>query len=322
MATSKKRDIAQDIAKAIGILAVVYAHVLWGLVSSSIFADGNPLHFIDMGLQIYTMPLFFLLAGYNAPSSLKRSTPAEFIRKRASMLIPVYLIWSVVQGGMKYALSGQVNDPVTLQDLLAIPYKPIGQFWFLYALLIYHIATALLYRRPWVLASLAIAAFLANPWLEDFPRDYCYSGIFYVLGFLLANKDLPSIKAKHIAPALGVAVIVYACGLAMNWSYGLDSRNLLLLPATLSGIGLVMFLSQKLSASSAGPALAYVGRASLAIYVLHVICFAGWRAFILKLGVTEAYVHLVTGTLVGLGVPLLLYSVLGRFKLRRYAYLG
>ncbi|MBQ7173106.1 MAG: acyltransferase family protein [Clostridia bacterium] len=81
----KKRDYAQDIAKGIGILLVVFVHIF----------DYPKWYEIIMAITgVWLMPFFFTLSGYYYRPGAR--TPGECIRRRAKQLLKPYFIYSGV----------------------------------------------------------------------------------------------------------------------------------------------------------------------------------------------------------------------------------
>ena len=79
----KKRDYAQDIAKGIGILLVVFVHIV----------DYPKWYEIIMAITgVWLMPFFFTLSGYYYHPGARK--PAESIRRRAVQLMKPYFIYS------------------------------------------------------------------------------------------------------------------------------------------------------------------------------------------------------------------------------------
>ena len=92
----KKRIEWVDLAKGVGILLVVYGHVILGIHDADIGFSG-----INYDIQhsvIYTvhMPLFFFLSGLFAIRWVKRDAKVAILQKVKSLLIP-YFIWGIVQ---------------------------------------------------------------------------------------------------------------------------------------------------------------------------------------------------------------------------------
>ena len=57
------------------------------------------------------------------------------------------------------------------------------------------------------------------------------------------------------------------------------------------------------------PLLSFLGKASIAIYVSHVIASAATRTMLVKIGVTDSSIHVVLGTASGIVFPSCLFIV-------------
>ena len=96
--TETKRYDYLDIAKGLGILAVVWAHImLVGWSHKVIYA--------------FHMPLFFFISGMLFRRE-KYSSFGQFVRKRAKRLLVPYLVYSIVTWGIWAAFRWVRHDPV------------------------------------------------------------------------------------------------------------------------------------------------------------------------------------------------------------------
>ncbi|MFT4437019.1 acyltransferase family protein [Caballeronia sp. 15715] len=81
----------------------------------------------------------------------------ECQRKFTAIVVP-YFVWSIIQGGVQVAMSHSTNHPLALSDWPKLFYAPLGQFWFLYALMIWQLIAFACGRRGPALMVVAIAA--------------------------------------------------------------------------------------------------------------------------------------------------------------------
>jgi len=311
-----------DAARGIGIVLVVVGHVEGGLVDAGIQAASS---WAWPGYVIYCfhMPLFFWLAGLNVPHSLARGTRAFLPGKLWTIAYP-YALWSVIQGMVLVAASSVTNGQAHAGDLLAIGWRPMGQFWFLYVLMAYQVVALLLRNRPGLLAGLAVVAFVGGALLPQggLGERLSHNLVFFAAGVLLSARML---SVRALVPAvtpirdrnlpawiLGGAA---GLGLAAALSGPRDGMNFdapLALPAAVCGIVLAVALAQSLR----GPALRLavtLGRMSMTIYVMHVLAAAGTRIVLLKLHVAPSPVlFLFACTLAGVGGPMIVHVVLAR----------
>ena len=270
-----------DTAKGFGIILVVLAHALRGLVSSEIITVTPIVQFVDDWIYAFHMPLFFFLSGL----FLFRSTAKpwlEFAYDKVQRIAYPYFVWSVITLTFKTALQNVVNHPISLSDFLKLFYQPIDQFWFLYALFILLIvssATLKLGVRPW---AIFVSGILLYPGLLP---------VSSVLGIL----NMARLMAVHFA--LGVFIgseqhIRMISGTPVRWLAASVTAGLMvsslagwtelpyrhaILPACMfavSEIIAVVALALLTDKAKLG-AIRFLGRYSLEIYLVHTIATAG-----------------------------------------------
>lgn len=149
-----------DALKGFAILSVVIGHCIADSISSQTFPEyAALLQMMYDAIYSFHMPLFFMISGY--VFYLTKS-----YRKWKTKVLDfsiVYVIWSTLMWLSKYMMSGDVNHPVTIIDLVSIVYKPIMIYWYLYVLIIlYAIVSCLRWERvSWKLWSISAVAAIA-----------------------------------------------------------------------------------------------------------------------------------------------------------------
>ena len=114
-----------DYAKGIGIILVVYGHVISGLSNAGILQTIPVSWKLGMDLSvrgIYTfhMPLFFFLSGLLFKDNWIKNDHqrAELARKKITNLMYPYLIWSIVFSSITLIFASQLNGGgTTLADI-------------------------------------------------------------------------------------------------------------------------------------------------------------------------------------------------------------
>ena len=301
------RDQWVDIARGIGIILVVWGHVLranFTLINSP-WAKAQ-----DQLIYSFHMPLFFLLAGLFVWPNLARGR-AKFLRGRWSAVIWPYLLWSLVSGLIALALSGYVNTPIHWHDLVSIPISPIEQYWFLYALLICQLACVTAYPSYIRLLVVGIAGYLSlnligGVWIGI--RAFLYLP-FVTVGVMGARKlnVVSTSSLTQIVALAGSGVFVLGVSLWKSAEFG--PTYLLFLISGMGGsfacVGLAMFIARRWKAEL----LASLGRASLAIFVLHTIFSAGVRIALRLAGCApSSAVSVASAFVLGLYLPWMIFQ--------------
>lgn len=303
-----------DAARGLGIILVVFGHVERGLVSSGI-ATTAWWQVADYTLYTFHMPLFFMLAGFNVPRPLSRGR-SEYLKGKLWTIAYPYFLWSLIQGTILVLLTSSTNGKYGAEELLSIPWKPMSQFWFLWVLMACQLVIAIVGVRAAVLAPLAVASFVASQFTQDLLSHALHSLPFFLAGVLLADR---ASEARPTGPtpivAVGWAVFAVLVYLSLR-EVSLDEfESFWALPASIVGIAVVVWAALMLS-GEALDVVAYLGTASMTIYVMHVLASAGLRIIMTKLHVpTVDWLYALACTLVGLVVPLVAHVLLGRFNL-------
>jgi fucose 4-O-acetylase-like acetyltransferase len=311
------RQVWVDHARGIGIILVVLGHVLGGLYKPGLFPNETLLRWIVYTLYTFHMPMFFFLAGLNARHSLRRGA-SSFLAGKVTTIAYPYVLWSLIQGSTIMLMAGAANNPITPGDLAAIWYRPIGQFWFLYALMICHVVASVVTRQA-VMMGLAISGFIIFSWLHD-PPDLAltlHHFAFYVIGRYAPDAMIRS-PIRPLAGWLAWVGLVaaFAVAAAIDGSqFGLHPNGVTALPATVFGIAAVILLSKLLNPRWVRW-LAAIGTTSMTIYILHILAGSGMRIAMMKLHVPPwPWVYLIAGTAAGVLLPMLAHVTLRRFGL-------
>jgi fucose 4-O-acetylase-like acetyltransferase len=301
-----------DAARGIGIILVVFGHVERGLFSSNII-HGPYWNWLDFSIYSFHMPLFFFLAGMNAPKSLRKGWSSFLTGKVTSVVYP-YFLWSIAQGLLLIEMSQFTNQKATFSELFCIGWKPMSQFWFLYALMLCHIAMALIgvdLRRLLPMGILAVIASQLFPENAIVARSL-HSFEFYAAGALLVQGNITSsLKYDNrllVSTFLLMLISLYFSGILS----GFDFESIIVVPSAFLGIIMVILISNSLKKSLACAAC-YLGNASMTIFVLHISVASGAR-----IAITQSHLHvgawfyLISCTLLGVAVPLFAYRVLSK----------
>jgi fucose 4-O-acetylase-like acetyltransferase len=178
-------------------------------------------------------------------------------------------------------------------------------------------------RRPAVLlaGSLAVlAAMTVSPYrpIAEIVSVIIRFCPFFAFGYWLANRKAPLIHPKLASPLVLAAIaasFVLGCWLALRW--GIEAPvGLYTLPLSALGVAFLMGLARAITV--VGPLsrhLAWIGVASMAIYLLHVVVLALAPRALSMLGVASAPAVIAVGTLVGVYGSLAGFWILQRLRL-------
>jgi fucose 4-O-acetylase-like acetyltransferase len=327
------RDESLDIAKGFGIILVVLGHCLDGLIASNYF-PASVLWPILAVWTIYTfhMPLFFVVSGHLA-SGKHRPAGVTVAKLLPSIAYP-YFLWSILEGLMLVYLSKVTNSHAPLSSLYKILWIPIVPYWFLYALFFCHIGYLAIRKRSHrTQLVIAIAVFIAPLFfLPTLARFQLYIVLETVRGFLYFVFGVVSVQqvkqlGRWAAVIATVMFAVLAVALFQSQVRGTPG-TIAVVPVAIAGITATLAWSRLLAEQGSPllrmPAaiLAFLGRYSMSIYVMHIFITAAVRIALKRLAsrptALVTVIEIVAATAAGILLPLGINWVVSKFDLDKW----
>lgn len=294
-----------DFAKGIGIILVCLGHTIGGLRGDKTGLDLELFNYLVVLIYSFHMPLFFFLSGVvgdlRPPASF-----SDLIRPMFVSIIVPYVIWSCLFVVLQN-FSGAANRPANYSDLLFILWRPIAHFWFFYALfaakLFFFAASAVFGRKGMSAAAVVCGTlYVLTPAVYD-PNAILMGCTYYGIGLFASSVLVHSRDRRTLRVMLCFATTIW-----IAWVGEFDPqspRQLIAVFIATAGISMTVALSKLLPSPNGRLlcGLAQIGEASLAIFVSHVIFAACVRYALLKVGVSNASIHVVLGTFLGVFAP-------------------
>ena len=315
---SSDRIAVWDIAKGIGIILVVYGHCLRGLTSAGLISEFSFVRVTDYVIYTFHMPLFFFISGIFVRNAISKGT-AQFWRNRLLTIVYPYLLWSILQGSLQVALAGShiSNTQISIDHLYVILWQPISPFWFLYALF-FSSGIAYLTRSLNTVPLVALAAILFLLSHAIFPwqvADIAYANFYLSLGILVAAKlPRPESITEHASPIM----LWGAFGVATAIGYLVHIPERMWVPSALLAIGAILASCKNIEshAHKLTRLLATIGRASMAIYVMHVLILGGMRALLFRVAdISQPAVLIFLCTSMGVFIPIAVQGISDRLNI-------
>ena len=282
-----------DTAKGICILFVVMMHSTLG-VGNAMGGEGF-MHWVVAFAKPFRMPDFFLISGLFLSRVIDRDW-RTYADKRIVHFAYFYLLWLVIQSGVKINETGGGDLAGFGRHLALGLVEPYSTLWFIYLLAVFSAVTKALRRAPaWFLlvvgALLQTAPVQTGSTLID---EFCLRWVFFVIGYLFAPRvfALAAAVPRHRALALGL-LGVWAL---VDGALAFTRTGLAFAPtaAELPGVSLALGLAGGLAIIAVAAlltdaglarALRYCGRNSIAIYLAFFLPMAATRTLIVKTGV-------------------------------------
>lgn len=323
-AAGRKRETWIDALKGFAALTVILGHVVSGYLEAGLFdAQKRILVAVFNGIYAFHMPLFFAISGFVFSLAYldgEDRRGKEKICLRLGNIAVIYFVWSFLLGGLKIVFSNSVSNPVLPADLLWIPLKAIGLYWYLYVLFLCYLTAMLLVgkqnaRRNYVVYAAALILCLCKhiilPLLPAYtPFLFFEYGFFFFLGvFLQQNPRVLACIAKPagflLSGAVGIGMAVFflsGADDARNWGsiryWGVIMASAL----SMSVLGLAKWCADKRISGVLAP----IGRYSLEIFLIQTYVIAADRTILPMIGVTDFTASLCISFVTAVFVPILL----------------
>lgn len=312
-----------DYAKAIGILLVVYAHVVRGVYNAGIETHYVFYGIVDSVVYSFVMPLFFFLSGMFFYGSFSKRGARKLINSKIDTIVYPYIVWSIVQGMIEVSLSGYTNGDVSYAEVFSLLWSPRAQFWFLYALFMTFLLASIVFLIVPKKASMAVFLLAAMAYIFSsiLPKAFLMSvmaqhfvffalGIVFSLHFKTEQLSKPWILGV-LACAFFAAQFMFHLILGLNYlDFGIASLALAII-----SIFFIISLSMQIFLKP-NPLIVLIGSSSMAIYLIHVLAGGGARVLLKSIGIEAFVPHVIIGCLAGLFIPLLFAVIISRLRIR------
>lgn len=291
-----------DNARGIAIIAVVVFH-------STIFLAETQSAWLWPGLihslETLRMPLFFFASGLFGAKILKQSFN-QLWAKRLALLLYLYALWSIIRWTffqfVPFVLHG--SDASDWRELVAAFVWPAGGLWFIYALVIYSAFVWSCRKLPtWfpIATSLLVSAVFSSG-LVDIPNGAWMKvgsyAAFFVVAVYAKDKALTFASKVSTTGAFGF-MGVYAVLAAAYQVLDLQEVTTMRLIVSVAGVAAGIALSLQLARIPGTSWVAWLGRHTLPIYLVHYLPIAAVAAWLASTGFVP------TATTGALAVPLL-----------------
>lgn len=326
--TPTVRDSRLDVARGVAILGVVIVHVYRGLYGAGKVSEGTTF-WVDDLTGFWCLCVFAFVGGTFVPRGVRKRGVASYVRDRVPRFAVIYLIWTLLQGGIQLLAADSANTAITPLTVLSV-WRPIGHLWYLPFLILVTVLVVPLQpwlrsRSAWVLG----AAFVVSVVFWGYDGGYIGTQglgllVFFVAGMVMGAERVTAVLDRFnvvVAGVVGLAVLIASSVIAAIIDATAPTFDHTGRTVTSVAIGVVLAVISSGALVLAGHGLrsasplAFLGRRSLDIYLAHVIMAAGTRIVLVHLGVTALWVFVVVGFLMAVVGSLIAGTVARRIKL-------
>lgn len=321
-----------DVAKGSCIILVVLWHtVIFSFAPSETNTPGYQAWFkLGMALQPLRMPLFFVVSGFLAYSSVYSRTWRDTFQPRIATLLWLYVLWMTFTWGVHVILATYFNSaavpkveelPVSGSAFLFDLVTANTTIWYLYALAIFFTVCKLFKNHSVkVVIVLSILSICSRLISDDWNIISLLSNaVFFAIGCFGRN-----LLARHFAVFSSIrfaaSMIASMTMLYVSWKYELLSapgmRFALAITLIIGAMDALAWVTQHFNLS----AISWVGQRSLPIYVIHMSIVVIFAQFSIPVDLRGAVLHAFTivgpvlFTIANIVVCLFIYGMLKRLS--------
>ena len=298
-----ERNVLVDRLKGYACFLVLFGHVIRGIRTAGIPV---PSFFEGMELFIWSfhVALFLFLSGvvYRLTGEWKNyKTKRGFIRHKLLGLGVPYVVFSAIYIVIN-SLIGGVNTQSSMKDILFLWKTPVAQYWFLYALFFLFCIWAALsgILKNWQITLLTLIIGYGVPLLGG--TLGCFAVVFYAslafgVGTFVNFRKLAQPKAWYKWLIVLLHLVTGTALIRLGLIEAPLCKEIVMLLGIYASILLISMLQRcKILARF----LDFINRYSFQIYLLHTIFTAATRLILLRLHVTQWWIHVPLGTVCGI----------------------
>jgi fucose 4-O-acetylase-like acetyltransferase len=312
--TSGTRSNVVDIVKGIAIILVVYVHTAQGTIHRGWWVTPKA-YFSDSVIYSFHMPAFFFIAGLFVMGSIRKRGSRQFTLEKLKTILYPYLLFVVLNAALDPLVGRFKSGHAPFQWKIFLLNTVDGDAsWFLFVLFVCLMVALLTIRVPAWLRFLAAAAVgmtpaFGPPLTNQVLREFC----FVTAGMWVGTRIYRLEQVRASMAALGFVVLallqvamVYPYGAATRWNY---------IELGMTGTTGLFLLAKVLDKHSMGSALAWVGRASLGIFLLSSFAQGATREILLSVFHTkELWLQLFLPTFFATLLPAIVWHQQDRWR--------
>ncbi|HUQ96822.1 MAG TPA: acyltransferase [Chitinophagaceae bacterium] len=331
-------------ARGIAIMLIVYRHIVLGMQASGVEVS-QAMYNLQIIFFNFRMPAFFILSGVFIARSLKRKSRTTVAWNKVSNLLYPYLLWAIITLALQLAFSSFSNAHRSWRSFLAIITQPraLDQLWYLFALfnvsLLYLLLSRLPKRFAWVHILVAFGLHFLSFYLQDYSlfSDFFYFYLFFLAGALISDFLLQTESRTKLFQTANLLWLLplFAIGqwfwfTQVGQWYWINKEHLepnnghtgamefLFILINLIGCYMLFMVANSIAKSNRNEWLAYIGRYSLYVYILHVQVAAIIRKLVRGAyhGI-DPWLLLAICFICGIVVPILLVNGFRKYGIER-----
>ena len=324
-----------DALKGFAVLSVVLGHVLLGYENQQIFREYLSIQIARNWIYTWHMPLFLFLSGFAYSLSCLNNGNINIlkIKKNTLKILCIYLLFSILLGGLKTVFASFVDNPMNLKDTILSIFIPTNIMWYLWVLIIYYnffvLIRAFLKYDFLVLFILFMLSLFVNITIYNHPlalgvKNLLIYAVFFYIGFL-TKKYFDRFK-KFLSKKYTIYSALFALIIAFFYlfNYSIIKNNMIVkvIINYLSSFSIIAFLIAFFYTyrSTNNRCLINLGLASLVIYLSHTYIVTAIKYIVVYFAFKHPIFVVLFTWIIGTGISYFIYILSKRNKYIGYLF--
>lgn len=320
----RSRETWVDAAKVLACLFVALGHLFQSMVKANIIDRTTTYIWFNQTIYYFHVPLFFLCSGYlyqqGKPVKTTDDWKKNVLKKLVVLGVP-FVVFTCANWLLKTVFAGDVNSQAgnLLQELFV---KPAAPYWYLYTLFFVFLVTPTMNNKVSmiVLAAMALGAKMVTLVWKGVDiyalMTLMEYWVWFVLGMILAFVKAPKTLRKQIGvQRLGIAILViFLVGSIAVTMRGVSSNVVRFIFGVMGCSSIVVLMITANFTDRFRKIVRWMSDYTMPVFLMHTIFAAGLRSVLLKIGITNAFIHIVLGLVISFGGPVLAGFILKKLK--------
>jgi fucose 4-O-acetylase-like acetyltransferase len=279
-----------DMVKGIAIILVVYGHTAQGMTHRGWWV-GPGASFSHTFVYSFHMPAFFFVSGLFVRGSIAKRGSRHFTIDKLKTILYPYVLLAIVGVALEPLIGRFKFETRPFRWNIFLVNLADGQAsWFLFVLFFCLMLALVTVRVPaWlrflVAALVGMTAPVAIPGVSEVLHEFCFLAAGMWVGhhiYSLEQIRLSTAAVGFVVLAALQAIVVYIFGVSVlgRWIY---------IEAGLTGVAGLFLLAKLLDKHWIGDGLVWVGRASLAVFLLSAFAQGATREVLLRVFHTHEF---------------------------------
>ena len=312
----RTREKWVDDIKVIACILVVLGHFFQSMTKANILSENDLYEWFNTTIYYFHVPLFFICSGYLYQKYSKVNSISSWCKnvvKKALALGVPYVTFSTTTWLLKTVFADSVNKQADgLFSTLVV--NPSAPYWYLYALFFIFLVTPTFSSVKATAVGLIVALVAKALILTGGSSIYAVSTvlsneIWFVLGMSTCTFDVRMKGRKVQGTILGLLFIILSIVIYTAKISGSMTSFAMGLLACVAVILMAADFEEKF-----GKGMDFLAKYTMPIFLMHTLFAAPTRSVLLKMGVTNAVVHIVLGLGISLGGPIIAAWIMKKTK--------